>query len=360
MPSVNPKHLCGDCGKPYNPYNGAPVIFSCNANGGLAQDIAANLSKRLCIEIGEAKSKIFQDGETHIKPAKTVRGKDCYIVQTMTAYEHNGREYSVNDALMELLIMVDTTLRAGARRVTAVIPHMAYMRQDRQTSAREPLTAKIVTNMLQSAGVDRVLTMDLHTPQVQSFFDKDTLLTNLFGSTIFINHYREKFPVLKGEDVAAKQDIIIVSPDIGAARMARYFALKLGIEYAIINKVRGKDGEVELTHLIGEARGKTVIIPDDMAGTGGTLVKNVEMLINEHGAKEVYACCTHALLAGNAVERLVNSPIKELAVLDTVNIPEKKRFDRLKLLSASELFSEAIHNMHLDLPMSFMYDDQMG
>jgi len=239
--------------------------------------------------------------------------------------------------------------RASARRITAVIPYFAYARQDRKTIPREPITAKLVANMITSAGADRVLTMDLHSSQIQGFFDIP--MDNLMGAPILQIYYRKKF-------ADSMDETIVVSPDVGGIRRARAFAKALGTDLAIVDKRRPRAAETEVMNIIGDIKGKRVILADDMVSTGGTLCNDAESLI-EKGATEIYACCSHAVLAGNAPQRIQDSVIKELVVLDTVFQPMEKRIPKILTLSCSRIFSEAIYRLHTDEPLSVLYNRYM-
>ena len=318
-------------------FKGKPMIFAGNSNKTLAEDIAAKLG----LPLGNSTSTLFPDGENYVRINETVRGADCFIVQSTNS--------PVNDNLMELLIMIDTMRRASARQITAVIPYLSYTRQDRKNKPREPITAKLVANMLEAAGVDRVLTMDLHTSQIQGFFDIP--VDNLVGAAILQTYYKQKF-------VNDMEDTVVVSPDVGGIRRARSFAGSLNIDLAIVDKRRPEAGVAEAMNIIGDIVGKRVILVDDMVSTGGTLIKDAEALV-KYGATEVYACCTHGVFARDAIARIQDSPIKEVAVLDTVFLPQEKRIPKVKLLTSAHVFSEAIYRIHMDLPLSPLYDKYM-
>jgi len=317
--------------------NGVPMVFTCSSNKDLAERIAVDLD----LKVGRSYTTIFPDGELYVRFDESVRGCDCYIIQSTSP--------PVNDNLMELLIMIDTMRRASAKRITAVIPYMSYSRQDRKTLPREPITAKLVANMISAAGADRVLTMDLHTAQIQGFFDIP--VDNLMGAPVLQYYFRNKFK-------DSMEDTIVVSPDIGGIRRARAFAKVLGTELAVVDKRRPKAGETVVMNIIGDIKGKRVILVDDMISTGGTICNNAEALL-ERGATEVYACCTHAILAGNAPQRFQDSVIKELVVLDTVFLPMEKRIPKIVVLPSSRIFSEAIYRLHTDEPLSVLYQRYM-
>ena len=316
----------------------APMLFACNANRDLAERIAAALGLRL----GKGYAKAFSDGEICTYIDETVRGRDCYIIQSMSP--------PVNDHLMELLIMTDAMRRASAKHITAVVPYFAYARQDRKDRARAPISAKLVANLVAAAGVDRILTMDLHCQQMQGFFDIPA--DHLIGAPILEEYYREKF---KGEE----DQTIIISPDVGRISRARAFAAGLGMGLAIVDKRRPEPGQAEVMNIIGDIKGKRVILADDLVATGGTLINDADALMQQ-GATEVYACCTHAILSGSATQRIQDSPIKELAVLDTTFLPLEKRIPKIKVLSVCETFSEAIYRMHTGQPLSVLFDRYLG
>lgn len=237
----------------------------------------------------------------------------------------------VNDNLMELLILIDALKRASAGRITAVIPYYGYARQDRKAKARDPITAKLVANLITAAGADRVLTMDLHAAQIQGYFDIP--LDHLLGGTILANYFNEK----------KIEDLVVVSPDLGSVTRSRKFANTLNgeVPIAIIDKRRPKANVCEVMNLIGDVKGKNVILLDDMIDTAGTIV-NLANALKEFGAKDVYACCTHGVLSGPAIERIANSEISELIVLDTIQLPEEKRIDKIKIKTVAPLFGDAI------------------
>ena len=311
-------------------------LFAGNSNRPLAEAIARKLNTTLGeIEVGK-----FSDGETSIHIGETVRGRDLFIIQSTS--------YPVNDNLMELLIMIDAAKRASAGRVTAVVPYFGYARQDRKARSRDPITAKLVADLLMSAGADRVLTMDLHAAQIQGFFNIP--VDNLLGGPTLYNYFANKFNTEKCDE-----DFIVVSPDIGSVNRARKVAERLNCQMAIIDKRRPRANVMEVMNIIGNVEGKKCLLVDDMIDTAGTIVQGAQALV-EKGAKEIYACCTHAVLSGPAIERLKNSPILELVMLDTVHLPEEKRLPNIKILSTADIFAAAIENVFLDKPMSKIYD----
>jgi ribose-phosphate pyrophosphokinase len=246
---------------------------------------------------------------------------------------------------MELLIMTDAMRRASARSVTAVVPYFGYARQDRKAKPREPITAKLVANLMVTAGITRVITMDLHAQQIQGFFDIP--LDHLVATPILINYYKETF----GDKL---RDMVVVSPDHGRIANSREFAMSMNMSMAIIDKRRPTAGVSEVMNIIGDVKDKSVIIADDLIDSAGTIVNAAKALSEQGGATEVYACCTHAVLSGPAIERIQNSCIKQLVVLDTVDLPMEKRIPKIKVLSTSRMFAQGIYNIHNGIPLSSM------
>ncbi|MCD8286387.1 MAG: ribose-phosphate pyrophosphokinase [Clostridia bacterium] len=306
-------------------------IFAGNSNRPLAEAIA----RRLNTSLGEMELTHFSDGEIYVRYGETIRGMDVFLIQSTSN--------PVNTNLMELLIMIDAAKRASAGRITAVIPYFGYARQDRKARGREPITAKLVANLLTSAGADRILTMDLHCMQIQGFFDIP--LDNLVGGPTLYNYFK---PLVN-------DDFIVVSPDIGSVGRARKVAAKMDAKLAIVDKRRPKPNVMEVMNIIGEVKGKTCLMVDDLIDTAGTITQGAIALMDS-GAKEVYACCTHGVFSGPAIERLAASPIKELAVLDTIQIPEEKMLPIFKVISTAPMFAAAIENVYLDKSMSKIYD----
>lgn len=304
-------------------------VFTCNANPKLAEEIVSYLG----IELGKSHVQNFSDGETNITIDESVRGCDVFIVQSTCA--------PVNDNLMELLIMIDAMRRASARRITAVIPYYGYARQDRKSRGREPITAKLVANLIVKAGADRVLTMDLHAQQIQGFFDIP--VDHLMGVPILADYY-------KGLNI---EDLVVVSPDMGGVTRARSLATRLGVPLAIIDKRRPMPNVSEIMNIIGDIDGKNVIMIDDIIDTAGTITNGAAALI-ERGAKSVYVSCTHPILSGPAYERLANAPIKEIVTTNT--IPTVKEMDNLTVLSVAPLMGEAILRIHNDSSVSEMFN----
>ncbi len=306
-------------------------LFAGNSNRPLAERIA----KKLNTSLGEVEVTKFSDGETSVHICETVRGRDLFIIQSTSA--------PVNDNLMELLIMIDAAKRASAGRITAVIPYFGYARQDRKARSRDPITAKLVADLLTSAGADRVLTMDLHAAQIQGFFNIP--VDNLLGGPMLYNYYADKL----------SSDFVVVSPDIGSVNRSRKVAERLGVPLAIIDKRRPRANVMEVMNIIGNVEGKRCLLVDDMIDTGGTICQGADALVSA-GAKEIKACCTHAVLSGPAIERLEKSAIDELVMLDTIYLPEERRLKKMKLLSTADIWAAAIENVYLDKPMSKIYD----
>ena len=295
-------------------------IFSGNSNPELAQKIASQLG----VELGDAVVTRFSDGEISVNINESVRGVDAFIIQSTCS--------PVNRHLMEMLIMIDAFKRASAGRITAVIPYYGYARQDRKAKARDPITAKLVANLLTAAGADRILTMDLHANQIQGYFDIP--VDHLLGGRILMEHF-EKMNI---------EDLVVVSPDHGSVARARSFAQYLDSPIAIVDKRRPKDNVSEVMNIIGDVRDKNLIILDDMIDTAGTLCNAAEAL-KKFGAKNIYACCTHPVLTGPAIERIQNSELTEVIVLDTIPLPEEKRIEKIKILSTAPLFASAIEKI---------------
>lgn len=305
--------------------NGGNIkIFACNSSHALAEDIA----KKMGTTLGGAVVEKFSDGEISVKINETIRGADVYIIQSTSS--------PVNDNIMELLIMIDAMKRASAARITAVIPYYGYARQDRKARARDPISAKLVANILTTAGANRVLTMDLHCAQIQGFFDIP--VDNLAGTSLLTNYYINKY----GEDL---ENFVAVSPDLGSVSRTRKFAEGLNIPLAIIDKRRPKANVSEIMNIIGDVEGKKVILVDDMIDTAGT-ISNAANALKERGAVEVDACCTHAVLSGPAIKRIQESAINELLVLDTIELPEEKNIDKIVSVSVGDIFANAIRCIH--------------
>lgn len=306
-------------------------IISGNAHRKMAEEIAAHLK----IPLTEADVRKFSDGEIFVEVKENVRGSDVFVVQPTST--------PVNDHLMELVIMVDALRRASARRITAVIPYYGYARQDRKNAPRVPISAKVVAEMLMVVGVRRVLCMDLHAGQIQGFFNIP--VDHLYAAPVIFNYIKSTFP----------DDVIMVSPDAGGVERTRAFAKRLNSGLAIIDKRRDKPNECEAMHVIGDVRGKTAILMDDMVDTAGTLCAGAETLL-ANGAKEVHACCSHPVLSGPAIDRLNASNIKSLVVTNSIPLNGKaKECEKIKVLSVSELLGDAISRIHYDDSVSNLF-----
>jgi len=308
------------------------LIFTGNANPELAKKICRYLKTRL----GKALVGRFSDGEVRVKIEDNVRGRDVFVIQPTCP--------PVNENLMELLIMLDALRRASARRITAVIPYFGYARQDRKDQPRVPITAKLVANLLTVAGANRILTLDLHAGQIQGFFDIP--LDHLYAVNVFIEYFKK---------LKIKNDLVIVSPDVGGIKMARAYAKRFKASLAIVDKRRNSPDSTEVMHLLGEVKGKTAILVDDLIATGSSLVEAAKVL-KEKGAKKIYACVTHGVLSGNAVKKLENSFIDFLAITDSIPLLPQKRSKRIKVVSVAGLFAEAIKRIHLEKSISILFD----
>lgn len=307
-------------------------IIAGNSNMELAQKIADYIG----VKVADCQVTTFSDGEISVNINETVRGCDVFVVQSTNN--------PVNENLMELLIMIDALRRASAGRITAVIPYYGYARQDRKAKARDPITAKLVANLITAAGADRVLTMDLHAAQIQGYFDIP--LDHLLGGSLLANYFNKK----------NIEDLVVVSPDLGSVTRSRKFANQLDgeVPLAIIDKRRPKANVCEVMNLIGDVNGKNVIMLDDMIDTAGTIT-NAANALKEFGAKDIYACCTHAVLSGPAIERIENSAISELIVLDTIRLPKEKEIDKIKVLTVAEMFGEAIKKIFSNESVSVLF-----
>ena len=306
-------------------------IFSGNSN----QDLARKIAESIGLPLGNATVSTFSDGEISVNIEETVRGTDVFVVQPTCP--------PVNDNLMELLILIDAFKRASAGRVTAVLPYYGYARQDRKAKARDPITAKLVADILTSAGADRILTMDLHAALIQGYFDIP--VDHLLGVPILAKYFKEK----------NIEDLVVVSPDLGSVTRARNFANHLDAPIAIIDKRRPKANVAEVMNIIGDIEGKNVILIDDMIDTAGTIAQGADAL-KKFGAKEVYACCTHPILSGPAIERIQNSVIKELIVTDTVPLSPEKMIDKIQVISVAPVFGEAIQRIYKNISVSKLFD----
>lgn len=305
-------------------------IFSLNSNPELAKEIADIVG----VQLGKCSVTRFSDGEVQINIEESIRGCDCYIIQSTSD--------PVNEHIMELLIMVDALKRASAKTINIVIPYYGYARQDRKARSREPITAKLFANLLETAGATRVIALDLHAPQIQGFFDIP--IDHLMGVPILGEYF-------EGKNL---EDIVIVSPDHGGVTRARKLADRLKAPIAIIDKRRPRPNVAEVMNIVGNIEGKTAILIDDIIDTAGTITLLANALV-ENGAKEVYACCTHPVLSGPAVERINNSTIKELVVTNSIKLPEEKKIERFKRLSVGPLLAEAIIRVHERQSVSYLF-----
>jgi ribose-phosphate pyrophosphokinase len=306
------------------------LLLSGSANRPLSEELAAHLGQPLC----QVTSKRFSDGEIFVKIDENVRGRDVFVIQPTNPPAEN---------LLELLLLIDAARRASAARITAVIPYFGYARQDRKDQPRVAISAKLLANMVPVAGADRVLGMDFHSHQMQGFFDLP--VDHLYAAPVFVNHYRQK----------ALRDLAVVASDVGGAKMARGFAKRLNASLAIIDKRRPSANVAEVVNVVGDVKGKDCIIPDDMIDTGGTMSEAIHAL-KRLGAEDIYCCATHALLSGPAVERLMNSPVTEVAVTNTILLPPERKFDKLKVLSIAPLLAKAIGYTHSDQSVSSLFD----
>ena len=307
-------------------------IFSGNSNRALAEAIC----KEMGAQMGNAEVGAFSDGENFVSIYETVRGSDVFVIQSTCG--------PVNDNLMELLIMIDALKRASAGRITAVMPYFGYARQDRKTKPRDPISAKLVANMITAAGADRVLTMDLHAAQIQGFFDIP--VDNLLGSPVFVDYFRQKF-------AAVHEDTMVVSPDVGSVARARAFAQKLDMPMAIVDKRRQKANSSEVMNIIGDVAGKHVILLDDMVDTGGSLCHAANALVEIGHAKSVTACASHGVLSGPAVQRINDSVLDEVVFLDTIPASEAAlACPKIKYLSVAHMFAEAIDRIYAEISVS--------
>ena len=309
-------------------------IFSGNSNRALAEAIC----KELRLPLGDMECGSFSDGECFVSIYETVRGSDVFVIQSTCS--------PVNDNLMELLVMIDAFKRASAGRITAVIPYFGYARQDRKAKPRDPISAKLVANMLTTAGADRVLTMDLHAAQIQGFFDIP--VDNLLGSPLFVNEFFRKYAAIQDETM-------VVSPDVGSVARARAFAQKLAMPLAIVDKRRQKANSSEVMNIIGDVRDKHVILLDDMVDTGGSLCHAAKALVDIGKAKSVTACATHGLLSGPAVQRISDSVLDEVVFLDTIPPKPGMKCDKIRYISVAHLFAEAISHIYEETSVSRLF-----
>lgn len=307
-------------------------VFTLNSNKLLADEIA----KFIGIELGKCSVTRFSDGEIQINIEESIRGCDVFVIQSTSS--------PVNENLMELLIMLDALKRASAKTINVVVPYYGYARQDRKARAREPITAKLVANLLETAGATRMITLDLHAPQIQGFFDIPT--DQLMGVPILSEYFKNK---------NFNSDIVVVSPDHGGVTRARKMAERLKAPIAIIDKRRPRPNVAEVMNIVGKIEGKVAILIDDIIDTAGTITLGANALA-ENGAAEVYACCTHPVLSGPALERIQNSKIKELVITNTIEIPEEKKIEKIVNLSVAPLIGEAIIRVHEQQSVSTLFD----
>ena len=307
-------------------------VFSANANKSLAEGIC----RKLWLPLGDSTVTSFADGEVSMTINESVRGSDVFLVQPTCK--------PVNDHLMELLVMIDACKRASAGRITAVMPYFGYARQDRKAKGRDPISAKLVANMIEAAGADRVLTMDLHAAQIQGFFDIP--VDNLHAVPIFVKYFMEKFE--------HPEEMVVVSPDVGSVARSRSFANKMGMGLAIVDKRREKANQCEVMNVIGDVRGKSCILYDDMVDTAGSLCNAAKAIVEIGGAKEVYACASHGVLSGPANDRIEVSPIKELALLNTIP-PLEGACKKIKYLDVAPVFADAIQRIYEENSMSALF-----
>ena len=311
--------------------NGELLIFSGNSNRQLAKEICQYLG----VGLGSVLISTFSDGETQVKIMRNARGSDSFVIQSTCP--------PVNENLMELLIIIDALKRASVSRITAVLPYYGYARQDRKDQPRVPITAKLVANLLTTAGADRVLTIDLHTGQIQGFFDIP--LDNLYAINVFQDYFFNK----------KIKDLVVVTPDVGGIKAARAYAKRFKAELAVVDKRRIDDKNTEVVHVMGEVKQRNVVIVDDMITTAGSLVEAVTALKKE-GARDIYAAITHPILSGPAIDRIKKLPIKELAVTNTIPVDKQKRIPRIKVLSVASLLGEAISRIHGEKSVSSLFD----
>lgn len=315
----------------------AVKVFCANASRPLAEGICRELN----ITLGNNHVTTFADGEVCVWMDETVRGLDVFVVQSTCK--------PVNNNLMELLVTIDALRRASAGRITAVIPYFGYARQDRKSKGRDPITAKLVANMLTAAGADRILTMDLHAPQIQGFFDIP--VDHLIGNPLFVDYYIKKFD----EAHYDHSNFVVVSPDVGSVARARAFAQKVHMDLAIVDKRREKANECEVMNVIGDVRGKTCILFDDIVDTAGSLCKAAEALRTIGGAAEVYACATHGVLSDDAWQKVENSNIKELMLLNTIPMPKDYAGTKIRQLDVAPMFAGAIRHIYEETSISDLF-----
>lgn len=304
-------------------------------HGNATPDLAKDIAYYLGLPVGDVQVGSFSNGEISVNINESIRGADVYVIQSICQ--------PVNTNLMELLILIDALKRASAGRINAVIPFYGYARQDRKSKSREPITAKLLANLITTAGADRVITMDLHAPQIQGFFDIP--VDHLYAAPSIVNYFMNK----------QLDDIVVVSPDVGGVTRARYLAAKMDAPLAIIDKRRPRPNVSEVMNIIGDIDGKDCIIIDDMIDTAGSVV-NAAKALKDMGAKDVYVACSHPVLSGPAFERIRDSIIKEVVVMDTIPLPKDKDTDKITVLSVAPLFAEAIKRIYEGLSLSKLFD----
>lgn len=310
--------------------DGRLQVFAGNSNLPLARELVAHLNQNL----GRAMVGTFSNGETRVRLEENVRGSDVFVIQSLTN--------PVDHMLIEMLIMIDALRRSSAARITAVMPYYGYAKQEKKTAGREPISAKLVANLLTTAGADRILTMDLHAPAIEGFFDIP--VDHLQAGPLLVNYFRDK-------DLP---DVVAVSPDAGGVGRANKFRERIGASLAIISKQRPEPDVAEVIEMVGDVEGKSAIIVDDMISTGGTLVEAAKSL-RERGAARVFACATHGIFAGNAFEQIADSPLEEIVVTNTIQFPAESGSARIKVISVAALFAEAIMRIHKDLSLSALF-----
>lgn len=311
-------------------YENEIQLFSGRANRSLAKKIAEYLR----ISLGKMEVTCFSDREIYVEIEENVRGKDIFLLQPTCS--------PANENIMELLIMIDAFRRASARRITAVIPYYGYARQDKKDRPRVPITAKLVANLITTAGADRILTMDLHTLQIQGFFD--IKVDHLFAAPVIVDYFKRK----------EFRELVVLAPDVGGVTRARAYAKRLNASLAVIDKRRPRANKAEVVRVIGEVKDKKILIIDDMVDTGGTLIAAVQALKRE-GVEEIYAGCTHPVLSGEAPQKIQNSSLKELVVTDTIPLEEEKRVNKIKVISVAPLLGEAIKRIHENRSVSSLF-----
>jgi len=311
-------------------YENEIQLFSGRANRSLAKKIAEYLR----ISLGKMEVTCFSDREIYVEIEENVRGKDIFLLQPTCS--------PANENIMELLIMIDAFRRASARRITAVIPYYGYARQDKKDRPRVPITAKLVANLITTAGADRILTMDLHTLQIQGFFD--IKVDHLFAAPVIVDYFKRK----------EFRELVVLAPDVGGVTRARAYAKRLNASLAVIDKRRPRANKAEVVRVIGEVKDKKILIIDDMVDTGGTLIAAVQALERE-GVEEIYAGCTHPVLSGEAPQKIQNSSLKELVVTDTIPLEEEKRVNKIKVISVAPLLGEAIKRIHENRSVSSLF-----